>query len=171
MKRGAPKKPKLVQLHNQYPYKNSPQSLTLDTEIKRIAEDRGESIGLTIKRLAEFSGITERQIYNYISGKCDIPSGQIPVFCREFGSNALAMTILQQCGETLPVEDYDIVRLANKSARETLQAHDAFLEVFDDGDIDGFELNKVKKLKAKAVANFNQLEQIAEDSFNRRRAA
>lgn len=171
MKRVTPKNPKIVQMHENYPHKNSPQSLTLETEIKRIAGDRGESIGRTIERLAEFSGVGERQIYNYIGGKTDIPAGQIPVFCREFGSNALAMSIIHQCEQTEPIEEYDIVRLGSKSARETLIVHELFMEAFDDGEIDGFELTKLKKSKASAVANFNHLEQIAEDNFQRRRVA
>lgn len=171
MKRVTPKNQNLVQINEKFPYKNSPQSLTLENEIKRTANKRGESIGRTIERLAEFSGITERQIYNYISGKCDVPSGQIVVFCREFGSNALVMSILHQCEESKPLEEYDIVRLGNKSARETLAVHDTFFEVFEDGEVDGFELTKLKKSKASAVANFNYLEQIAEDNYKRRRAA
>lgn len=164
-------KEKVVLMHEKYPYKNSPQSLTLESEIKRIAADRGESIELTIDRLSEFSGVTVRQIYNYRSGKCDIPSGMIPIFCNEFGSNALVMAILKQCKPSEEVESFDIVKLANQSARNTLQTHDRFLEAFDDGTIDGFELNELKKKTAASIADFHRLEQVAEDHYNRRRAA
>lgn len=157
--------------HEEYPFKNSPQSLTLDCEIKRIAAERDESTDKTIKNLADLSNLSERQIYNYRTGKTDIPSGLIPVFCNQFGSNALAMAILKQCCRTAECDDFDIVRLANVSARHTLAAHERFLEAFDDGVIDGFELNELKKQTAAGVANFHRLEQVAEDAYNRRRAA
>lgn len=161
----------VVSMHEQYPFKNSPQSLTLECEIKRIAAERDESIDRTIKNLAGLSGVSERQIYNYRNGKTDIPSGLVAVFCNQFGSNALAMAILKQCCRTEDCEDFDIVRLANRSARHTLSAHERFLEAFDDGTIDGFELNELKKQTAAGVSNFHRLEQVAEDAYNRRRAA
>lgn len=170
MKRGALQKSNIVSMREKYPYNNSPQSLTLENEIKRIAAERGESIEQTIRLLANFSGISERQIYNYRTGKCDIPSSHIPMFCRHFKSNALAMTILQQCDEREPLEAFDIIRVGNQSARLTLQAHDSYFKAFDDGVIDGFELNELKKATAASVASFNQLEEIAEASYQRRTA-
>jgi len=165
MKRVALPKSNVVAMRDKYPHKNSPQSLTLESEIKRLAADREESIETIISRLVEFSGISERQIYYYRSGKCDIPAGHIPIFCKQFKSNALAMSVLQQCEEYEPLETYDIVRLATASARETLKVHDAFLEIFDDGKVDGFERNKLKKLHAGAIANFNRLNEIAENNY------
>ena len=160
----------VVQMRDKFPYKDSPQSLTLENEIKRMAAEREESIEKTIRLLAGFSGISERQIYNYRSGKCDIPAGHIPIFCQQFKSNALAMTILQQCEECEPLEAYDIVRLANQSARITLEVHTAFLEAFDDGKIDSFERSKLKKAKAGAVASFNRLDEIADAHYQRQGA-
>lgn len=162
---------KVVAMHEQYPFKNSPQSLTFETEIKRTAKERGETIDQTVEILSDLSGVSVRQIYNYRNGVTDIPSGLIPAFCKQFGSNALAMAILKQCGETDELENFDIVRLANQSARNTLQAHDRFLEAFDDGKIDGFEMNELKKVTASSVASFHRLEQVAENHYNRRRAA
>lgn len=161
----------VVPMHEQYQFKNSPQSLTLECEIKRIAGERGESIDQTIKNLADLSGVSERQIYNYRSGKTDIPAGLIPIFCNQFKSNALAMAILRQCCATDDCDGFDIVRLANQSARHTLAAHERFLEAFDDDIIDGFELNELKRQTAAGVANFHRLEQVAEDAYNRRRSA
>lgn len=169
MKRKLPDN--LLSMREQFPFKNSLQSLTLENEIKRIAAEREESIEETINKLSHLSGITVRQIYNYRNGKTDIPSGLIPVFCRQFGSNALAMAILKQCEPTPEIEDFDLVKLANKSARQTLKAHDRFLEAFEDGKIDGFEINELKKATAGAVANFHRLEGIAEDAYDRQCAA
>ena len=162
---------KVVSMHEQYPFKNSPQSLTLECEIKRIADERSESIDQTIKNLAALSGLSERQIYNYRTGKTDIPSGLIAVFCNQFGSNALAMAILRQCEVCEEVELFDIVLLANKSAQETLGVHAHFLSAFEDGQIDGFEYNESKRKTANAVAHFHRLDKVVEDAYNRRRAA
>lgn len=163
--------PNVVPMHEQYPFKNSPQSLTLECEIKRIAAERGESIDQTIKNLADLSGLSERQIYNYRTGKTDMPSGLIAVFCNQFGSNALAMAILRQCEPCAEIEAFDLVRLASQSAQETLGVHQHFLKVFDDGQIDGFEMNEVKRKTASGVAWFHRLEQVVEDAYNRRKAA
>lgn len=160
----------VVLMREQYPFKNSPQSLTFETEIKRIAAEREENIEKTIKKLSELSGVKERQIYNYRTGKTDIPSSLIPIFCNQFGSNALAMAILKQCSPTEEIEDFDIVKLANKSAQLTLKTHSKFLEIFEDKKVDGFERNEVKRLTAAGVASFHQLEQVVDDAYNRRRA-
>lgn len=158
-------------MRGEYPYKNSPQSLTLESEIKRIAREREESIEETISKLCKLSGIKERQIYNYRNGKTDIPSGLIPVFCQQFGSNALAMSILRQCGATEEFELFDLVKLASETAQQTLETHRYFLEIFDDGKIDGFEKNEAKKKTATTVASFHRMEQIVEDTYDRQRAA
>jgi D-mannonate dehydratase len=158
-------------MHEQYPFKNSPQSLTLECEIKRVAAERDESIEKTIETLAELSGVGIRQIYNYRVGKTDIPSGLISVFCNQFGSKAMAMAILKQCEQCEEIEAFDIVKLANESCQLTLKAHYKVLEVLDDGKIDGFENNEVKRVVAASVASFHRLEQIVDDGYNRRRAA
>lgn len=163
--------PKVVSMHEQFPFKNSPQSLTFDGEIKRIAEERGETIAEASKKLSKLSGIGERQIYNYRVGKTDIPSGLIPVFCIQFGSNALAKSILGQCGQSAEIEDFDLVKLANRSAQDALGVHQHFLSVFEDGKVTGFELNETKIRTNKAVAVFHRLDQIVEDAYNRRQAA
>lgn len=161
----------VVSMHEQFPFKNSPQSLTFENEIKRVAREREEPIAKTIEKLATLSGVGERQIYNYRDGKTDIPSGLIPVFCRQFGSNALAMAILGQCEPCAEIDAFDIVQLANESCRKTLEAHNRFLEAFSDGKIDGFEHNELKKATAGAVASFHRLDGIAEADYNRRRVA
>jgi hypothetical protein len=160
----------VVPMHEQFPFKNSPQSLTFENEIKRVAVEREETIEKTIKKLAELSGISERQIYNYRNGTTDIPSGLIAVFCNQFKSNALAMAILAQCEPCNSIDEFDIVQLANESCRKTLEAHTRFLEAFSDGKIDGFEHNELKKATAGAVACFHRLDGIAEADYNRRRA-
>lgn len=168
MKRSA--KHNIVEMREQFPFKNSPQSLTLENEIKRIAKEREESIEQTISNLAELSGIGERQIYNYRNGKTDIPAGLLAVFCNQFGSNALAMTILKQCEPCNEMDGFDVVQLANESCRQTLTAHNLFLEAFADGKIDGFENTRLKKAAAGAVACFHRLDGIAEADYQRRRA-
>ena len=161
----------IVSMHEQFPFKNSPQSLTFESEIKRVAGERDEAIERTVSKLAELSNVGERQIYNYRNGKTDIPSGLIPVFCRHFGSNALAMSVLAQCEPCADMDAFDLVQLANESCRATLTAHNRFLEAFSDGKIDGFEHNELKKATAGAVASFHRLDGIAEADYKRRHAA
>lgn len=158
-------------MHEQYPFKNSPQSLTLETEIKRTAKERGETIDRTIEILSDLSGVSVRQIYNYRNGVTDIPSGLIPCFCKQFGSNALAMSILNQCGESDEIENFDLVKLANQSAQAMLGAHQHFLAAVEDGVIDGFEFNESKRRTANVVSMAHRLDQVIEDAYKRRHAA
>lgn len=160
----------VVSMHEQFPFKNSQQSLTFENEIKRIAEERQETIAETSKKLSKLSGVGERQIYNYRVGKTDIPAGLIPIFCKQFGSNALAMSILKQCEAAEQIDGFDLVKLVNTSAQNALGVHQHFLKVFEDGKITGFEFNETKIKTAKAVAVFHRLDQIVEDAYNRRNA-
>ncbi|HQZ81625.1 MAG TPA: hypothetical protein PLR83_00265 [Pyrinomonadaceae bacterium] len=88
------------------PETHSLVALTFDAEIKRLAVEKGLEIGTVMTKLAGFTGLDERQLYNYRSGKTDIPSLLIPVFCKQFESNALAMAIVSLCDVT-PIETDD----------------------------------------------------------------
>lgn len=159
----------LAQMREDFPFKNSPQSLTFENEIKRIATEREEPINQTINTLSKMSGVTVRHIYNYRNGKTDIPSGLIPIFCKQFNSNALAMSILTQCETTEEFEGFDLVKLVNKSGQYALGVHGHFLEIFEDDKVTGYELNESKRLTAGAIAVFHRLDQIVEDAYNRNR--
>ncbi len=151
--------------NEEYQYKNSPQSLTLSSEIRRVSEETNMPVNAVIKSLAKNCGVSERQIYNYRSGKTDIPIAVVSACCKRFKSSSLALSVLDQCeGMELP-EAFDIVRLANRSARATLEAHCEFLQAFNDGTICGAELTRLKEIKAKAISSFHSLEQVAEQAF------
>jgi hypothetical protein len=160
----------LAVIADEYPHRNSPLSLTLDGEIKRLANERGESIEQIQKGIAAFLSISTRQVYNYRMGKTLIPETQILKFCKQFNSLALATVWLcEESEEGLP-DDFDFVRFANESARTVLQTHDKYLEAFEDKKINGFELTELKKSTAKSKACLNRLEFIAEANYQRRAA-
>lgn len=152
----------------EYPFRNSLLALTLDAEIKRIALEREEAVGDTIKKLAKLSGVHERQIYNYRSGKSQIPDDKILIFCKQFRSVALSVAWLQVEAAMDELEELDLVQLANRTCQQVLGAHSAFLEAFDDGKIDGFELTNLKTKRAAAFAGVNRLMEIAEADYQRR---
>lgn len=156
---------------NNHPFKNSPIALTIEAEIKRVAESRDESINETISRLAKFTNLSIRQIYNYRMGKTQVPENLILIFTKQFASTALVSAWLAENEVTEVPDNFDLVRLANKSARQILQTHDSFLEAFEDGHIDGFEITELKKSAAKSVANIKELEHIAELNHQQRRVA
>ncbi len=138
-------------------------------ERKNVGSMREESMENTIELLAKLSGVAARQIYNYRMGKTQIPDNLILLFCREFRSTAMVAAWLREQNTLDELENFEIVQLANRSARQTLQAHDRFLEAFGDGVIDGFELSELKSQTAASMACFQKLEQVAEDAYQRRR--
>lgn len=158
-------------MREEYPFKDNPTALTLTNEIKRLAEIREVKMDAMMNELAGVLEVSDRQIYNYRMGKTQIPDDAVLIFCREFRSTAMVAAWLREQNLLDELENFDIVRLANQTARQTLQTHDRFLEAFEDGRIDGFELSDLRSETAKSVASFNRLEQVAEDAYNRRRAA
>lgn len=165
---------KVKKIIAEFPHRHSATALTFDTELKRIAAEREESLNETIEKLAGLVGVSTRQIYNYRSGKSEIPAEFIKIFSEQFGSQALGLawiSTFEITSETFEIDEFDLSRLANRVTRETLAVGDKFLAAFDDGKITGFELEELKRGKCAAVASFNRLEEVAEKSYLRGRAA
>lgn len=161
---------KSTQITEDYPFKNSLLSLTLESEIKRIAESREESIANTIDNLAKLTGVTPRQIYNYRMGKTQIPDELLLLFCKQFASTAMVSAWLAE-NEICIVDDlFDLIRLANHSARQVLKTHDQYLEAFDDKKIDGHELTELKKSTANSIACLTNLQTVAEINYQKKAA-
>lgn len=162
-----------AKMREEYPAKDSLVALTLESEITRIAAEKGLEIGTVTKRLSLAVDVSERHIYDYRNGKTDIPAMLIPKFCREFGSDALAMAVITLCNETEIDErdEFDLGRFASRAVRNVLKGGDDFLEAFDDGVIDGFEIIKLKRSTARIIRDANQLLEIATVEHQRRRAA
>lgn len=161
----------IVRKNEEHPFRNSLLALTLEAEIKRCATEREEPVGAIINKLARFTGASERQIYNYRVGKTQIPENKILIFCKQFLSSALATAWLADDAAMEEPDGFDLVKLANRSCRQVLDTHSAFLAAFDDGQIDGFELTDLKTRTAATFAEFSRLQAIAEADYQRRRAA
>lgn len=157
----------------EYPVQNSPVALAFECEIKRVAIEKGLEIGEVVRKLSQKTGVCERHIYHYRTGKTDIPTMLIPKFCRQFGSNALAMAVMTMCDEAEFDEQelFDLSRFVSKSVRNVLKAGDEFLEAFDDGAIDGFEFSKLSQSTARIIRDANRMLELAASARNRRMAA
>ncbi len=149
---------------------HSPVALTFYAEIKRLAVDKGIEIGKVMTKLAGFTGLDERQLYNYRTGKTDIPSLLIPVFCKQFESNALAMAVVAMCepGDTDERDAFDLTKFCSGTIRNMLKGGEEFLDAFDDGRIDGHELIKLKNTRARIVRDANRLVEVASHAHERR---
>ncbi len=162
----------IEQKHEEYPYKNTPVQLCFEAEIKRIAEERVESFGSVLKKLSEMSGVSERQVYNYRMGKTEISPEQIKIFCQQFDSFALGCAWFSTFGIEQDVcDEFDLSRLASRSVRNVLQAGDEFLAAFEDGKIDGHEMNRLELAGAQIHRDTNRLLETARDNYKHRRAA
>lgn len=163
---------KVVQMKSKKPYRHTPTALCFEAEIKRIVGERGESTANVIARLSRFSGITERQIYNFRDGTTEITPEYIKIFCQQFGSLALGQAWFATFGiEQEDQEIFDLTRFASKSVRNVLEAGDRFLQAFDDGQIDGAELNDLALAAAKIQRDAVQMFEVANGAYQRRRAA
>lgn len=162
---------KLIEKKEEYPHKNTPVALCFEAEIKRLADERGESVGALLGKLADMSGVSERQIYNYRSGKTEIAPEQIKIFCQQFDSLALGCAWLSSFGVTQDVcDEFDLSRLASKTVRNYLACGEAFLDAFDDGKIDGHEMNRLELAGAQISRDTHRLLEIARDNHSRRAA-
>ena len=100
---------------------NLPQ--TLDAEFKRLAREEQRPMEELVEEVARLVGKSPRQIYNFRSGKWDIPSQLIPVFCKRFRSLALLQALADECRETeieVP-EHYELTCLVSKTVRDDLR--------------------------------------------------
>lgn len=123
-------------------------ALAFETEIKRIVAESDSDVATVMHELSKAIGISESQLYNYRSGRTDIPGSSIRLFCTIFKSNALSD--VTRCDEI--DFDYDtgldIAQLCNKHVRAMLEAGQDFLDVFEDGKVTGHEEIKLEKAAA-----------------------
>jgi hypothetical protein len=149
---------------------HSPLALTFDAEIKRISIEKGKPIGEILELLAERSGISWQQLYNYRSGKTDIPASLIPVLCKHIGSNALAMSLVGLCetGDWDPQDAFDLADFCAGTTRDMLAGMQTFIDAARDGEIDGHELLKIKNVTASIVRNAHRTLEVATQMRERR---
>ena len=158
--------------HDEYPYKNTPVTLCFEAEVARISEEREETKAQIIAKLAEFSGVSERQIYHYRQGKTEIAPEQIKIFCQQFSSFALGCAWFSTFGiEQEMFDEFDLSRFASRTVRNVLQAGDKFLSAFDDGRIDGHEMNDLELASAEIQRDARRMTEVARDAYKRRMAA
>lgn len=162
---------KLLKKHEEYPYKNSPVTLCFEVEIKRLSEEREEPMGDVIAALAKMTGVSERQIYNYRQGKTEITPDQIKIFCQQFNSFSLGCAWFQTFGiEQEICDEFDLTRFASRTMRNVLEAGDRFLAAFEDGAIDGHEMNLLEIASAQIKRDATRLTEVARGHYQRRRA-
>ena len=162
----------VVQMRDKHQFKNTPVTLCFEAEIKRIIDERGESAAEVTKRLAAMSGVSERQIYHYRNGITELQPNHIKIFCQQFGSSALAFAWFSTFNvEQEQLDEFDLSRFASQTVRNVLSAGDKFLSAFDDGKIDGFEMNELELASAQIQRDARRFVEVARDNYNRRRAA
>lgn len=127
-------------------------ALAFETEIKRLVAESGSDVATVMRELSNAVGICESHLYNYRSGRTDIPGSSIRLFCTVFKSNALSD--VTRCDEIeFEVESgLDLAQMCNRHVRSMLDGSSEFIEAFADGRIDGHEEIKLEK----AVAQIQQ---------------
>jgi transcriptional regulator with XRE-family HTH domain len=135
---------------------------TFEAEIKRTAAEAKCSIAEVMRELANVSGISENHLYNYRSGKTDIPGQTIRAFCTIFKSNALADVV--RCDELeFDIDgELDLTQLCSRHVRSMLEAGNDFLDAFADGKIDGHEELKLVHTTARIHRDSFRLLEVAQ---------
>lgn len=143
---------------------------TFEAEIKRVVDESGSDVAGVMRRLSEVSGISENHLYNYRSGKTDIPGSHIRTFCSIFRSNALAEVVRVDEIEFEVEGELDFAQICNSHVRSMLEGGQDFLDVFADGRVDGHEEIKLARTSAKINRDSYRLFEIAR-SIRRRQTA
>lgn len=134
------------------PAHRSRLALAFETEIKRIAAENSSDIADVMRELSDAVGISESQLYNYRSGRTDIPGSTIRLFCSIFKSNALSDVTRCDEIELELASGLDVAQMCNRHVRSMLEGGEHFIDAFADGRIDGHEEIKLEK----AVAQIHQ---------------
>lgn len=142
----------------------------LDGEFKRVAKEEETTMEILVTEIAELTGYSVRQIYNFRSGKWAIPSPMIPALCKRFRSRALLDALIDDCRETqVDVPDgYDLTRLVSKTVRDHLRHYEKFLDAFEDGVIEQREMAELLESGERIIRDVRQFEAIAKSDFERR---
>jgi hypothetical protein len=145
----------------------------LDAEFKRVAKAEGKSMEALVEEVAALVGYRPRQIYNFRSGKWDIPSSLIPRLCNRFHSRALLDALIDECGETrVEVPDnYELTCIVSQTVRDDLRHYEKFLAAFEDSEINERELAELRESGARVISNVKKFEAIAEADCDRQQRA
>jgi hypothetical protein len=146
---------------------------TLDDEFKRVAKAEGIFIEELVAEVSRLIQKSERQIYNYRSGKWELPGSLIPILCRRFRSRALLIALEEECQDTtieIP-EGFELTLLVSQTVRADLQHYESFLKAFEDGAIDARELAELRESSDRVVLNVRHFEAIAVTDYERRASA
>lgn len=144
----------------------------LDREFKRVAKAEQISMEELVNELATLTNCSTRQLYNYRSGKWSLPGEMIPTLCKRFRSRALLDELIAGCEET-PVdvpEAFDLTRLVTQTVRDDMHHYEKFLNAFEDGVIEGRELEELRESGARVIDNVRKFEAIAVADFSKRQA-
>jgi hypothetical protein len=143
----------------------------LDSEFRRVAQAEGITMEELVAEIAKLTKRSNRHIYNFRCGKWPIPDKLFPIFCKRFGSLALANALLEECRETpvtLP-EKFDLTKLVSQTVRDDLKYYEAFLDDFESDGIDSNELSQLRILAERVISNAYRFVEIAARDCERRK--
>ena len=106
-------------------------AFVLDGEFKRVAKAEGISMEQLVSEVSKLTGYTPRQIYNFRSGKWDLPTSLVPILCKRFNSHAL-LNLLQDEINEQPIEisdTDDIPQLSIETLGEICAHHYNLLDI------------------------------------------
>jgi hypothetical protein len=146
--------------------------LTLDNEFVRVARIEEISLEALMAEAAELTGRSTRELYNYRSGKLDIPSKLLPALCLRFKSFLLLDALREGCRQMrreVP-DTFDLTLCVARTVREDMRHYEFLIEAFESNGVDPQELESLRKSANRVIENAYQLLSVAEEDCARRMA-
>ncbi|HYP29386.1 MAG TPA: hypothetical protein VE262_21930 [Blastocatellia bacterium] len=145
-------------------------ALLLDSEFHRVAKAEDISMEQLVSEVSILTEYTTRQIYNFRSGKWDIPSSILPVLCKRFNSLVL-LNLLEDEIKEQPVvisDTDDIPQLSIETLGEICTHHYNLLDIINGGrDLDRNTLVEIEEKTERIVQRERALFRLLERAYER----
>lgn len=145
-------------------------ALALDNELRRVAAEEDVTLDEMVNEIAALIGKTARMLYNYRSGKWDLPSSLIPVLCARFKSHTLLNALAGELKETIieVPQGIEFSQLAIQILRQICDHHHALIEAYKTEATDLNTLSRLEEQTEQIIQRERHLFTLLEAEYEQR---
>jgi len=146
---------------------------TLDQEFVRVAKLEDRPLAELVGQVAQDTGYSTRQLYNFREGRTELPASLLPYLCARFGSGALVDLLLAECTpQVIEVPElFDLARLTSGAVKDTLKHYERYLDAFESNGVDAGELEELEQSGERVIQTVRQFHAIATADHQKRASA